>query len=197
MVYRLKNIKQKSLIRTLRRDARKNNRSPDEIEIYSHKRAKTARGRTVSKDFNSIAISKRISFSVRMYGKPYIHSGFTTKRYDLPTVLKLLQLSYAQFYKWLAKGIMPQPFLRVSYTRYDKIYFLYHQVCPVVVWYAHMKARGIVNIDPRYCQHELLILKRMLAAHEKRFLVRMGIKYEDAYTKAAGRYGVMPIKDDN
>src|SRR5688500_9471456 len=101
-------LKRSKIASELKRKDREQNLSPDDISVYpSRSVATTARGKVVSTSFNSFAIPYRLRFSLRAYGKPFEYQGIITKRYDVPALLALFQVSRVTLYTWMETGYLP------------------------------------------------------------------------------------------
>lgn len=188
--------KQSSAAREFKRKAREHGLAPEDIAIYPSKTvAVTGRGNTVSKTFNAIAIPKRLRYSLKAWGQPFTYQGIVTKRYDVPAMLAMFGVGRATIYAWIKAGYLPEAFIRVS-GKTEKVYWLYHQVQPMYVWYHHMKARGIRNpCLIRSYPKEHKQLKALQRISDRRWHKLLGIEYQDKYAYFFGKFGVAPLSD--
>jgi hypothetical protein len=189
--------KHSRIAQDLKRRAREQNLSPDDISIYpSRSVATTERGALVSKTFNSLAIPYRLRFSFKKLGKPFDYQGVMTKIYDVPALLALFQVNRSTLYAWIGNGYLPEPALRLSGYNERKFWF-YHQVQPLFVWYCHMKARGIrYPCSKKTYPKEFKVLQRLLRMQERRWYTRLGLEYQDPYRFRCGKFGVIWVPGD-
>lgn len=176
--------KHTQLVRNLRFKAREQNLDPAALRIYSSKKAANS---PISKHFNAYRITDRQRFTLKAYGKPFNYQGVMTKRYDIPALLKLFFVHRDTLYRWMRKGYFPEPAIKLA--KPAKVYWLYHQIQPVYVWYWHLRSRGMSMLNVTEQDYKLLL--RMLLSQEKRWYQRLGIEYIDPYRRTAGKYGVI------
>lgn len=194
--FRVAAAKRNTATKRLRYNGR--NRKPEELKVYlGRKVARTKRGKSVTKAFKALAIPNWYRYSLRKYGEPFVYHGCLTKRYSRKSLFILFSISHMTLSRWVRDGLMPEPMLRVARPGGgESIYWLYHQVQPVYVWYHHMRSRGIKVIKPTFYPEEMKLLRRQLRKLEALFLQRAGHTIVSDYESFAGKYGVLWINEE-
>lgn len=180
--------------------ARRENLSPDNIDIYVYKNANKARtvfgGETVSRAFNALTIPGWVKYALFKYGKPFIYQGIRTRSYNITSLMALYGVVRSTIYVWVEKGLLPKPFMTItSPDGNQQSIWLFHQVRPTYVWQQHLKSRGIHTVRTDRYPTEIRLLKGQIKFYDRLFHKRMGIEYLDPYTKVAGKYGVIWKED--
>lgn len=106
---------------------------------------------------------------------------------------KLFVINRVTLFRWVEKGVMPEPFIKVRRGDYDeKTLWFYHQVQPVYVWYIHLRSRGIQRVAANdSCLFP--VLQRNLSRSRIRFEKLLGVEQVDQYLVEAGKYGVIQL----
>jgi transposase len=186
------------------RRARKQELSPDDIEIYPNKRVHNStdsRGNSVSRAYNALGITQSQRFTLFKYAKAFVYQGYKTRAYDHKAMGELFGVSRDTINSWVERGHLGAPMVHVHQGGRKRYLWLYHQVQPMYIFYCHERNRGTTKTGLRFSAEGLKRLHVETERLEAAFRRAAGLPpktrtIRDAYREAAGLYGVIWLSVD-